>query len=216
MKRVVFILALIVLAGCAPIASESDIKELQKVELREYQGQRLDSIDDFRENSIRGPPSIDINKYSLEISGLVKSPKIYTYNQVLQYPSYSKVVTLYCVEGWDATILWEGVLVRDLVNEAIPLPEARTIIFYAFDGYSTSFPLEYIMDSDIIMAYKMNNETLIPARGFPFQLVAEDKWGYKWIKWITKIELSDKDYEGFWESRGYSNTGNLDEPYFER
>ncbi|MBW3011860.1 molybdopterin-dependent oxidoreductase, partial [Candidatus Woesearchaeota archaeon] len=61
----------------------------------------------------------------------------------------------------------------------------------------------------------MNDVVIPPERGFPFQLVAESKWGYKWIKWITKIELSDnEDYEGFWESRGYSNTGNLSERYY--
>jgi DMSO/TMAO reductase YedYZ molybdopterin-dependent catalytic subunit len=61
----------------------------------------------------------------------------------------------------------------------------------------------------------MNNLTLPSERGFPFQLVAEDRWGYKWVKWITDIEISDnEDYEGFWESRGYSNTGNLNESFY--
>jgi DMSO/TMAO reductase YedYZ molybdopterin-dependent catalytic subunit len=96
-----------------------------------------------------------------------------------------------------------------------PLPQANTVIFYAVDGYSTSFPLEYLQSNQIIMAYKMNNATLPPERGFPFQLVAESKWGYKWIKWINKIEVSDNsNYTGYWESRGYSNTGNLNESFF--
>jgi DMSO/TMAO reductase YedYZ molybdopterin-dependent catalytic subunit len=70
------------------------------------------------------------------------------------------------------------------------------------------------MENDILMAYKMNNMTLPSERGFPFQLVAESKWGYKWIKWITRIELSDNpDYKGYWEQRGYSNTGDLDEGF---
>jgi DMSO/TMAO reductase YedYZ molybdopterin-dependent catalytic subunit len=62
------------------------------------------------------------------------------------------------------------------------------------------------------MAYKMNGVVLPSQRGFPFQLVAESKWGYKWIKWITKIEVSDDEgYKGFWESRGYSNDADLEE-----
>ncbi len=66
------------------------------------------------------------------------------------------------------------------------------------------------------MAYRMNGATLLPERGFPFQLVAEDKYGYKWIKWITEIELSsDSDYRGYWESRGYSNTGDLKDEFLE-
>jgi DMSO/TMAO reductase YedYZ molybdopterin-dependent catalytic subunit len=65
------------------------------------------------------------------------------------------------------------------------------------------------------MAYKMNEVTMPAERGYPFQLVAESKWGYKWIKWITEIELSDDtDYRGYWESRGYSNTGDRDKGFF--
>ena len=49
--------------------------------------------------------------------------------------------------------------------------------------------------------------------GFPFIFVAEDKWGYKWARWINRIELSsDESYQGYWESGGYSNEGNLSEP----
>ena len=55
----------------------------------------------------------------------------------------------------------------------------------------------------------MNNVTIPPEYGFPFQLVAESKWGYKWIKWVTKIEVSnDTNYTGYWESRGYTNGGD--------
>ena len=107
-------------------------------------------------------------------------------------------------------------MVKDFLDLADVSPEATTIIFYAYDGYSTSFPLDYITDNNIIMAYKMNNVTIPPERGFPFQLVAEDKWGYKWIKWITTIELSDNtEYRGYWESRGYSNNADLDKGFFE-
>ena len=70
------------------------------------------------------------------------------------------------------------------------------------------------MDNDIIMAYEMNNVTLPPERGYPFELVAESKWGYKWIKWMTEIELSDDvTYRGYWESRGYSKTSNVNESF---
>ena len=60
--------------------------------------------------------------------------------------------------------------------------------------------------SPIIIAYKMNDIILPSERGFPFQLVAENKFGYKWIKWIVRIELSDDlTHRGYWESRGYDN-----------
>jgi DMSO/TMAO reductase YedYZ molybdopterin-dependent catalytic subunit len=189
---------------------------LPAVEVRSYQGKDLSSVNDFHENSIKGPQYINSSGYRLTVTGLTNTTDVYTYGEVLeQYPHYSKVVTLHCVEGWDATILWEGIQVRDLIRHAGPDPRANTVIFTAYDGYTTSFPLDYLMNRDIIMAYRMNNITLPAERGYPFELVAEDKWGYKWIKWIEKIELTDDPtYQGYWEQRGYSDNGDLNESFY--
>jgi len=189
------------------IETTNEISTLAPVEINEYKGQKLSSIDDFRENSIKGPQSINEENYELIITGLVNNTVVYTYDGVVNdYKHYEKVVTLHCVEGWEVAILWEGVLVKDLMEEAGIDSAAKVVIFYASDGYSTSLPLDYIIDNDIIMAHKMNGVVLPPERGFPFQLVAESKLGYKWIKWITAIELSDDvNYRGYWESRGFSN-----------
>ena len=193
-----------------------ETRALAAVEVRSYQGKDLSSILDFRENSIHGPQYINESDYRLTVTGLTTSTKVFTYREILDnHQHYSKVVTLHCVEGWDATILWEGVLVRDLINDAGIDPRANTVVLTGHDGYTTSFPLSYFMDNDIIMAYRMNNVTMPAERGYPFELVAEDKWGYKWIKWIEKIELTDDPgYQGYWEQRGYSNTGNLNGSYF--
>jgi len=192
--------------------------QLAAVGVREFEGKKLSSVSDFRENSIRGPQQINITDYRLTITGLTNRTVVSTYDEVLsQHPHYTKVVTLFCVEGWEVTILWEGVLVRDLLYDAGIDPRANTVIFTAHDGYTTSFPLAYLTEKDIIMAYRMNNITLPAEQGYPFALVAEDKWGYKWIKWIEKIELSDNPaYRGYWEQRGYSNTGDLDKNFFSR
>jgi len=189
----------------------NETNEYEYVEVREYEGQDLSSISNFRENSIKGPQYVDAEDYSLTVTGLVNNEQEYTYDEVLDvYPSFKKVVTLHCVEGWKVTILWEGIPLKDLLANADIKPEATVAIFYAYDGYSTSLPLDYIIDNNIMIAYKMNNVTLPPERGYPFQLVAESKWGYKWIKWVTAIELSDDaDYKGYWESRGYPNDADL-------
>jgi DMSO/TMAO reductase YedYZ molybdopterin-dependent catalytic subunit len=189
--------------------------QLDGVEIREYQGEKLSSVNDFRENSIKGPQYVNISTYRLKITGLVGTQKNYTYDEVISiFQQYKKVVTLDCVEGWSVKILWDGILVKDILNTVQPDPAATTIIFKAVDGYTTSFPLNYTTENDILLAYRMNNVTLPPERGFPFQLVAESKWGYKWIKWVTEIELSDNmNYKGYWESRGYSNSGDLNETF---
>ena len=201
--------------GCGVKTMGNKPDELKAVEVRDYQGEKLSSIDAFQENSIKGPQHVDKANYRLAVTGLVANAKDYTYDQVLStYQNYKKVVTLNCVEGWSVNILWEGIQLKDLLAEVKPAPNAKTVIFHAYDGYTTSLPLDYVLGKNLLLAYKMNDFTLPPERGFPFQLVAESKWGYKWIKWVTKIELSDNtNYRGYWESRGFSNNADLDKSF---
>jgi DMSO/TMAO reductase YedYZ molybdopterin-dependent catalytic subunit len=190
--RIILIVALILgLSGCASDSSSESLKKLAATEVKEYQGEKLSSIMDFKENSIKGPQYIDINNYKLKVDGLVEKPSEFTYDEILANTKYTKVVTLTCVDGWSVTILWEGVLLKDIFDKVKVKSDAQTVIFYAVDGYSTSLSLKTVLEKNMIIAYKMNNVVLPPERGFPFQLVAEDKLGYKWIKWITHIELSN-------------------------
>ena len=163
----VILILSILMSGCVNLGGKSEVKGLDGVDIRDYEGEMLSSINDFRENSISGPQYINVEEYTLEVSGLVENPREYTYEQALDRQKYSKVITLYCVEGWDVKLLWEGILLKELLEEAVVKPEANTVIFHAHDGYSTSFPLEYIIENDILLAHKMNNVTLPPERGFP-------------------------------------------------
>ncbi|MEN6341415.1 MAG: molybdopterin-dependent oxidoreductase [Methanospirillum sp.] len=185
-------------------------------ELREINGTPLDSVTAYRENSIHGPPAVDIAVYELAVGGDVAHPLNYSYGQVLGGFSHeSRVVTLSCVEGWDETSLFEGVAVIDLLEASNLSPDATTVIFSALDGYTTSLPLAVVRDRRLLLAYRVNNLTLPRSLGYPFILVAEDRWGYKWCRWVTGITAStDSGYRGFWESRGYTNDGALNRSFF--
>jgi DMSO/TMAO reductase YedYZ molybdopterin-dependent catalytic subunit len=186
------------------------------VEIRDHQGQKLDSVLQFEENSIKGPKRVDIASYRLKVTGAVAKAAVLRYQDVLARPSLAKVTTIHCVEGWDVRILWEGVALGDLIAESAPRADAVTVIFKSADGYSSSLPLDYVRSRNILLAFKMNGLPVPEERGFPFVVVAEDKWGYKWAKWVTEIELStDRNYRGYWESRGYSNNGDQSGPIFE-
>lgn len=212
----------VTLAGCSggastPPASSGggststeQTSTLDSVEVREYQGKRLDSVEDFRENSIKGPQTVDIDAYRLKVFGKVDTPLELTYDEVIDRHTYRKVVTLNCVEGWSVDILWEGVKISDLLGQAGYDPDASTVIFRCYDGYSTSLPLSTVVDRDLLLAYRMNGIDLPAERGYPFQVVAEDKYGYKWAKWVTSIEVSDETgFKGYWESRGFDNEADV-------
>jgi DMSO/TMAO reductase YedYZ molybdopterin-dependent catalytic subunit len=192
--------------------------ELAEAEITDYRGERLGSVNDFRENSIRGPQTVDEETFRLKITGQVTAPMEYTIKQITnEFQPFEKVVTLKCVEGWSVKILWEGVKISDLLTNAGVKQQGKALIFHAVDGYTSSLPLEYVIDHDILLAYKMNGVDLPVQRGYPFQVVAESKWGYKWVKWVNEIEVSDDiNYRGYWESRGYSNYGGLDESMVEK
>ena len=200
------------LGGCSPEtnATTGQPIDLGKTEVRQYQGKRLDSVGDLRENSIKGPQDVPLDDYRLKVIGEVDKPLELTYDEVIDRQQYKKVVTLNCVEGWSVDILWEGVRLADLLEQAGYDPNAKTVIFRCYDGYSTSLPLKTVVDRDLLFAYKMNGIDLPTERGYPFQVVAEDHWGYKWAKWVTEIEVSnDEDFRGYWESRGYENDATL-------
>jgi DMSO/TMAO reductase YedYZ molybdopterin-dependent catalytic subunit len=213
---------LFVLGGCGrsdsnPEAVQTDAmsaateRRYREGEVREYDGARLDPAVSLNNNAIDGVQEVDISDYRLEVTGLVENPLQLQYDEVRDMTPYERKITLYCVTGWDATILWKGVRLVDVIDPAEPKPEAVTVIFHAVDGYTTSLPLQTVRDKDLILAYGANGLDLPPEMGYPFIVVAEDKLGYKWARWVNGIELSgDPDYKGYWEERGYSNEADLE------
>lgn len=185
-------------------------------ELTEYEGIPLNTFFRKYDNSIQGPQSADLSTYRLEIAGLVEQPLSLSYEEVLDHEWQTRLATLFCVEGWQERLLFEGVRLADVLEPAHPAAGARTIILHAADGYTTSLPYDDVERLDMMLAARINGLPLDEMRGMPFQLVAETKQGYKWIKWINRIELSDGPFTGFWESRGYSNEADVQKNRIDR
>ncbi len=220
MKRAAILMlsAFLLLSGCAAPATSSEPRSAadgvssatqrryRASEVTEYQGFRLDPAVGPRDNSIKGVQRVDANGYTMTVDGLVNAPEALSYDQVKALPAHERLITLHCVEGWDATILWKGVLLEDVMGQANIKPEAVTVIFGSVDGYTTSLPLKTVLDKQLILAYSANGLDLPPEMGYPFIVVAEDRLGYKWARWVNRITLSDDaNYKGYWEQRGYDN-----------
>ena len=179
-------------------------------EIKEYKGVRLDAAIGPRDNSIKGIQNVPIEGYTLKLNGLVNQEVAISYEEVLKMTPVEKLITLHCVEGWDATVLWKGVRIKSLMDLAIAKSNANTVIFHCYDGYTTSMPLNTILERDMILAYSSNEVALPASLGFPFIVVAEDKLGYKWARWVTQIELSDNNsFKGYWENYGYDNNAEI-------
>jgi DMSO/TMAO reductase YedYZ molybdopterin-dependent catalytic subunit len=190
-----------------------------EVEATEFQGVKLTPIKDQRNNALKGTQYIDKNTYTLTIDGLVDKPLTLTYADLEAYPQESWLMDLNCVEGWNFTAKWTGPSLNAILKDAGVQSNAVIAIFYTADvptGY-TSLDLHYIDQNDIILALKDNDVTLPADRGFPFQVIAKSKYGYKWAKWVTRIELSSNiNFRGYWESAGYNNNADINGPAFEQ
>jgi DMSO/TMAO reductase YedYZ molybdopterin-dependent catalytic subunit len=213
---IVFVAAFLACLACnrpAPVPSATG-----EVEATEFLGKKLTPISEQRNNALAGTQYIDKATYVLTVDGLVDKPLSLSYNDLAAYPQISKLTDLNCVEGWFFVAKWTGPALNSIFRDARVKPEAKIAIFHSADvgaGYS-SLDLSYITQSNIIIALKLNDITLPADRGFPFQVVAESKYGYKWAKWITRIELSaDTNFRGYWETYGYNNNADINGPAFE-
>jgi DMSO/TMAO reductase YedYZ molybdopterin-dependent catalytic subunit len=199
----------------APAITSTTPTASGEVEATEFQGKKLTPIDGQRNNALAGTQHIDKATYKLTVDGLVDKPLTLTYDDLLAYQQQDRLMDLDCVEGWSFTAKWTGPSLNAIFADAGVKPEAKIVIFYTTDdtvGYS-SLDYSYIKDNDIIIALKDNDITLPAERGFPFQVVAMSKFGYKWSKWITRIELSDDtDFRGYWEQAGYNNNADVNGP----
>lgn len=189
-----------------------------EVEATEFEGVALTPIAEQGNNALKGTQVLDKESYRLVVDGLVENPLSLSYADLQSYPQKSWLMDLSCVEGWRFTAKWTGPSLADILEDAKVAPSAVIAIFHTADvpeGY-TSLTLDYILANDILLALKVNDVTLPPERGFPFQVVAKSKYGYKWAKWVTRIEVSnDAGFRGYWEKAGYNNDAEVGGPAFE-
>jgi DMSO/TMAO reductase YedYZ molybdopterin-dependent catalytic subunit len=224
LAAVVLFIGVLMLLGLVPTqtatsstnsAQEPTSGHLSETEAVEYHGTKLVPLSRQGNNAIKGTQRINKETYRLDVTGLIEPELNLTYSQILGLPAYSELVYMPCVDGWGFNAKWTGFRVTDLLNLTGLKPGANYVLFTSADGFTTSLPLDNLRKDNILLAYGINDITLPQDRGFPLQLVAKGKYGYKWAKWITKIEVIKNDIKGYWETRGYSNSANVGELPFE-
>lgn len=156
-------------------------------------------------------PSVREQGWSLRITGLVDNPLELTLDTLRQLPSVERSSTLTCISnpvGGDliGNSVWTGVHLADLLEMAGVRAGASELILRAADNYSDSFPLEAALHEGTIVAYLQNGEPLTRDHGFPARVLVPAIYGMKNVKWVTEIELSDSDYQGYWQQRGWSDS----------
>lgn len=171
-----------------------------------------------------GVPAIDPDRHRLMIHGLVERPLVFTMDELVRFPSVSRIHFLECsgnTPGWaepnpkwtvqDTHGLlscseWTGVRLSTLLDEVGLRPDARWVIAEGADAsaMTRSVPIEKALD-DVIVAYAQNGERLRPEQGYPVRLFVPGFEGNISVKWLHRLKLDDRPQEGREETSKYTD-----------
>jgi DMSO/TMAO reductase YedYZ molybdopterin-dependent catalytic subunit len=169
-------------------------------------------------------PVVNGKTWNMTIMGEVAQPYTLTYAQLSALPMKKQYESLECISNqiggpYMSNALWEGIPLVDLLQKAGgPKTGASKVVLYAADDYSDSIHLSKALEPTTLVALRMNNATLPQEHGYPARLLVPGIYGMKHVKWITRIEVVSQDYQGYWQTRGWSDpapvrlTSRIDTP----
>ena len=151
-------------------------------ESRSFSGNAFPLTSWFNDN----PSPIDAQEWQLKIRGAVANPMSLSYQEIKS--SEEITATIDCTGGWHSTQIWRGIALADLLRLAEPNENAASVTIRSVTGYYRKFSMTEA--EGYLVATQVGDETLSHGHGFPLRLVAPDKRGFEWVKWITEIEVN--------------------------
>ncbi len=137
-------------------------------------------------------PLFDPSSWRLEIDGLVKRPRTLDYRQLKALPKAEQVSTFHCVTGWTVNnVHWGGVRFQSLFDLSLERP------------YEDSLTLDQLRLPDAMLAYELGGRPLPRPHGAPARVILPEMYGYKGVKWLTRMEFVARQPAGYWEQNGY-------------
>jgi len=197
--------------GADPVDIENklDTAERRSLDVRGIEPLVSENFYEVDINSI--DPSVDAEEWSLTITGAVEQDVEFSYGDIQRMEAINQFSTIRCVgdslNGQKIdTALWTGVPLQDLVAEAsVDDTECDCVLLRSADGYEVEFPMEAFNSG--LAVYGMNGNVLPRGHGYPVRAVIPGHWGEVNTKWLTEIELLEREVDGYWEQRGWEGTG---------
>jgi DMSO/TMAO reductase YedYZ molybdopterin-dependent catalytic subunit len=171
------------------------------------------------------------------VGGLVKRPVELTLAEIMRRPRRDLASTIECsgnsgdkrlMNGLVSNAVWTGVSLAALLNECGPDPEAREVVFLGMDAeeerkfeagnapvsspHGRSLFVQDALATENLLAFAMNGQPLLPEHGFPLRLVMPGWYGVAQIKWLSRIEVIDRRYEGRQMARNYQSLHAVQSP----
>ena len=160
-------------------------------------------------------PAINHETWRLKVRGLVVSPHELDYRSMQSdFPVVEMPHTLSCISnevGGDliSTTVWRGVRLRDVLKRAELKDGVIEIIFRSAEGYSDSISLDKALEETTLLVFGMNGVALPREHGFPARIIVPGIYGMKNVKWLTEIEATKTNYQGYWQVRGWSDLAEV-------
>ncbi len=160
-------------------------------------------------------PSVNADTWHLSVSGEIEHSFSLSYKDLLALPTKQQYESMMCISNevggpYMSSALWEGIPLADLLARGSAIkPGATKVVLYAADDYSDSIHLSKALEPTTLLALRMNGATLPQGHGFPLRLLVPGIYGMKHVKWITRIEVVNTDFQGYWQQRGWSDPAPL-------
>lgn len=130
--------------------------------------------------------------WRLEIEGLVSMPGSYSVNDLQKFSARTQITKHICEEGWTAIAQWTGVPLATVLQSAGIMERARFVNFHTYDEWIDSIDLMDAFHPQTILAYGMNGKDLSVPHGAPIRVRVERQIGYKSVKYIKKISVTEE------------------------
>ena len=154
-------------------------------------------------------PNLDVERWQLTIDGLVEQPRSWSWRELQGLPRSSYVGDIHCVTTWSKfDMTFTGVSVDTLLEAAPPTADARFVLAHSTTGYTTNLPLADVTDGKAWLVWEYDGRPLAAEHGGPVRLLVPHLYFWKSAKWITRLELMERDRPGFWEQNGYHDRGD--------
>lgn len=149
-------------------------------------------------------PVVDGASYRLMLSGKISDRRPWTLEALYALPQVDQITRHICVEGWSAIGRWGGVRFSDFLQHIGADTTCKYVGFKCADNYYTSIDMPTALQSQTLLAFTYDGQTLPVKYGFPMKLRMPTKLGYKNPKHIMEIFVSNVYPGGYWEDQGYN------------
>lgn len=135
--------------------------------------------------------SAGFKDWRLQVDGMVERPASFSLAELKSFPSRSQITQLICEEGWSFIAEWAGVPLSYILDLAGVRPQARYAVYHAMDGWADAIDMNDAWHPQTIVSYAMNSADLPTGHGGPLRLRVPRQLGYKSLKFLNKITLTD-------------------------